>query len=68
MAPEDVAARRAALEAEDDGWAHTILVEPLTALAGGILGGVAVSVVAWRLAWSRGSARAALGLSRRLRR
>lgn len=68
MTPEDVAARRAALEAEDDGWASTILVEPLTALAGGILGGVAVSVIAWRLAWRAGSSRAALGLSRRLLR
>lgn len=68
MTPEDVAARRAALESEDDGWAGTILVEPLTALAGGVLGGVLVSVVAWRLAWRTGSSRAALALSRRLLR
>lgn len=53
MSPEDVAARRHALELEEDGWADTILVEPLTALAGGIIGGVLVSAVGWRLAWRR---------------
>lgn len=52
MTPEAIEARRAALEADEEGWAGTILIEPLTALAGGILGGVAVSVVAWRLAWA----------------
>lgn len=68
MTPEDVAARRAALETEDDGWAGTIIVEPLTALAGGILGGALVSLVAWRLAWRTGSSRAALAVSRRVLR
>lgn len=42
----DVEARARQLEREDDGWAGTILVEPLTALAGGILGGVMVAVTA----------------------
>lgn len=51
MTPEDVAARRHALELDEDGWAGTILVEPLSALAGGILGGVLVGAVGWRLAW-----------------
>ena len=54
MTPEQYAAdlehRR---RLEEEGLAGTILVEPLTALAGGILGGVAVSVVAWRLAWAQ---------------
>lgn len=52
MTPEQLAAdlehRR---RLEEEGLVGTILVEPLTALAGGILGGVTVSVVAWRLAW-----------------
>lgn len=51
MTPDAVEARRRAEELLDEGWAGTFIVEPLTALAGGILGGVAVSVVAWRLAW-----------------
>lgn len=54
MSPEQLAAdlehRR---RLEEEGLVGTILVEPLTALAGGIVGGVAVSVVAWRLAWRR---------------
>lgn len=33
---------------DDDGWGGTILVEPLTALAGGLVGGIIVSVIAWR--------------------
>lgn len=45
----DVAARQAFLD-EEDGWAGAILVEPLTALAGGIIGGVTVAVIAWRIA------------------
>lgn len=44
-------ARLAADDDLDDGWAGTILVEPLTALAGGILGGVLVGALAWRHAW-----------------
>lgn len=46
MTPVDDEARARQLEHEDDGWAGTLLVEPLTALAGGILGGVLVAAVA----------------------
>lgn len=54
MTPEQLAAdlehrRRLA----EEGWVGTFLVEPLTALAGGIIGGVTVAAVAWRLAWRR---------------
>lgn len=31
-----------------------ILIEPLTALAGGLLGGITITLLAWRLAWRRG--------------
>lgn len=63
-----LAARQRAEEDLDDGWAGTILVEPLTALAGGLLGGVIVTAVAWRLAWREAERRHALALSRRVRR
>lgn len=54
MTPEQLAAdlehrRRLA----EEGWAGTVLIEPLTALAGGILGGILVGVVGWRAAWRR---------------
>ena len=52
----------------EQGWAGTFLIEPLTALAGGILGGVAVSALAWRLAWRQRTNRALLVTARRLRR
>ena len=42
------------LEAEEElegGWAGTVLIEPLTALAGGIIGGTAIAVLAWRATW-----------------
>jgi len=49
---EDVlTARQHADDDLDDGWAGTILVEPLTALAGGIIGGVLVGALAWRHLW-----------------
>jgi hypothetical protein len=38
---------------DDDGWAGTVLVEPLTALAGGIAGGIIVAVYVWRHVWRR---------------
>lgn len=46
MDPAQVEARARQLEQEDDGWTGAILVEPLTAIAGGILGGVAVAAAA----------------------
>lgn len=46
-----LAARLDAEEDLDDGWAGTILVEPLTALAGGILGGLVIGTLAWRALW-----------------
>lgn len=60
-----LAARQQAEEDLDDGWAGTILVEPLTALAGGILGGTLVTALAWRLAWRRAIRIHALELDRR---
>lgn len=36
---------------DEEGWAGTFLVEPLTALAGGLLGGAIALSVAWHLAW-----------------
>jgi hypothetical protein len=33
---------------DDDEWRGAFLVEPLTALAGGLAGGIIVSVIAWR--------------------
>jgi len=66
---DDVLAAR--LDADDElegGWAGTILIEPLTALAGGLLGGALVTAVAWRLAWREAERRHALALSRRVRR
>lgn len=36
---------------DEEGWAGTILIDPLTALFGGILGGLTVTALAWRLAW-----------------
>ena len=50
MTPEQIEARA---RLDEEGLAGTILIEPLTALAGGILGGVTVTVIAWRLAWAR---------------
>lgn len=48
---DTIAARRRAYDLEEEGLVGTILVEPLTALAGGIIGGALVSACAWRLAW-----------------
>lgn len=45
---EQLGARLAADDDLDDGWAGTILIEPLTALAGGIIGGALVGALAWR--------------------
>ena len=61
MTPEEVAEVEARLE---EGWAGTILVEPLTALAGGILGGALAVAVAWRYAWPRKPRRAAYRVRR----
>lgn len=36
---------------DEDGWAGTVLVEPLTAIAGGLVGGIIVGVIAWRAVW-----------------
>jgi hypothetical protein len=63
-----LADRQAAEESLEEGWAGTILVEPLTALAGGILGGTLVTALAWRLAWRTTSRRTALRADRALRR
>lgn len=68
MNSDAVEDRRRAEELLEQGWAGTFLIEPLTALAGGILGGVAVSALAWRLAWRRRTNRALLVTARRLRR
>lgn len=65
---EVLAARLEAEQRLEEGWAGTFLVEPLTALAGGLLGGALVTVVAWRLAWREAERRHALALSRRVRR
>lgn len=52
MTPEqyaaDIAHRRSL---DEEGWVGTFLVEPLTALAGGLLGGAIALTVAWHLAW-----------------
>lgn len=48
---DPIAARRRALDLEEEGLVGTVLVEPLTALAGGIIGGALVACTAWRLAW-----------------
>lgn len=68
MTPEQVEARRRALEDEELGLAGTILIEPLTALAGGIMGGLTVAVLAWRLAWRRSATTATARTIRRARR
>lgn len=39
------------MDHEDDGFVGTVLFEPLTALAGGLIGGVTVTIVAWQLAF-----------------
>lgn len=51
LTPAQVAEERRRLD--EEGLVGTILVEPLTALAGGILGGILVGVVGWRAAWRR---------------
>jgi len=38
---------------EQEDWDRSVLVEPLTALAGGLLGGALVMTLAWRAAWRR---------------
>ena len=48
---QQLEARQRAEELLEEGWAGTVLVEPLTALAGGILGGLVVGALAWRAAW-----------------
>lgn len=65
---DPITTRRHALDLEEQGWAGTFLVEPLTALAGGVLGGMAVSVVAWRLAWAHRRRAALLDAARAVRR
>lgn len=55
-------------EADLDQGLGGILVEPLLAIAGGIMGGVAVTALAWRLEWSRSTRRATIAGTRRLRR
>lgn len=47
----DYTARLAAEELLDEGWGRSIIVEPLTALAGGIVGGTLVAALAWRTMW-----------------
>jgi hypothetical protein len=38
-------------DVDEEGWTGTVLVEPLTALAGGIVGGAIIATIAWRYAW-----------------
>jgi hypothetical protein len=48
---EALADRQRAEDLLEEGWAGTFLVEPLSAVAGGILGGALVTALGWRLAW-----------------
>lgn len=65
MTPEE----RAEVERQlEEGTVATLLINPALAVAGGLLGGIAVSVLAWRAAWRDAERRHALALSRRLRR
>lgn len=36
---------------DEEGWTGTMLVEPLAAVAGGIVGGALVAVLVWRALW-----------------
>lgn len=48
MTPEELAEVERQLE---EGTVATLLVNPVLSVAGGILGGLVVSVLAWRAAW-----------------
>ena len=45
-ASDQLAARQTAEQLLEQGWGRSILIEPLTALAGGILGGALVTGLA----------------------
>lgn len=45
-AAQQLKARQRAEELLEQGWAGTVLVEPLTALAGGLIGGALVALAA----------------------
>lgn len=54
MTPEQIDADLAHRQRlAEEGWAGTFLVEPLTALAGGLLGGTLIGLAVWRAMWRR---------------
>lgn len=52
----------------EEGTVATLLVNPVLAVAGGLIGGAITTALLWRAAWREAERRHALALSRRVRR